>query len=132
MYCSNCGHELLSDQEICPSCFQRVKRPGFFARLFGLGNKPPVQRITKVVKVKQEIVTNQNGERHVYHSLDELPPEMRAKIEEFQKRAAQGQATQTFKVRDASGHEKTYHSLEELPPEMRKMLENIEQKDENS
>ena len=127
MNCPHCGNELLSDQEICPTCFQRVKRPGFWARLFGGGSKPPVSRVIKVTEFKKtEIVTQKDGERRVYHSLEEVPPEMRAKIEEFLTREAGGQASQTIKVRDLSGREQTYHSLEELPPEMRALLKDIQ------
>ena|SRR5437870_262133 len=130
MNCPHCGSELLSDQEICPTCFQRVKRPGFWARLFGSQSQPSASRVIKVMEFKKtEIVTEKNGERRVYHSLDEVPPEMRAKIEEFLTRETQGQASQTIKVRDLSGREQTYHSLEELPPEMRALIQNIPQKD---
>src|SRR6266571_1662177 len=45
MNCPHCGNELLSDQEICPTCFQRVKRPGFWARLFGSGSTPTASRV---------------------------------------------------------------------------------------
>jgi len=83
----------------------------------------------KVTEIKRtEFVTEENGQRRVYHSLEEVPPEMRARIEEFQARAAAGQDKQTFTVTDASGKKRTYHSLDEVPPELRAVIEKVWQK----
>src|SRR5437667_9954656 len=99
MNCPHCGNELLSDQEICPTCFQRVKRPGFWARLFGRQSQPSASRVIKVTEFKKtEIVTQKDGERRADHSLDEVPPEMRATVADFLARQAGGQATRTTEV----------------------------------
>lgn len=69
------------------------------------------------------IVTNKKGERHVYHSLDELPPELRTTVQSALTDAMQGKSSKTFKVRDASGQERTYGSLEEMPAELRALVD---------
>jgi hypothetical protein len=107
-----------------------LKRETFWQKLLGLlGNttRKPTVKISKTVKMN--IVTNTKGERHVYHSLEELPPELKGTVASALAQARQGKTTlttKTFKVRDASGNEHTYSSLEEMPPEFRAIVEKAE------
>jgi hypothetical protein len=73
---------------------------------------------------KVNVVTNQNGERHEYKSLEEVPPELRSTIENALKDASHAsKVTKTFRVRDASGQEHVYHSLDEMPSHLRALVE---------
>jgi hypothetical protein len=127
MNCPRCG-QLVSDTDLsCPHCSVRLKSQGFWSKLLsiftGSGREPRV-RITKTVTVKNmNIVTNTGGERHVYKSLDEVPPEIRASVESALNEATHGNASKTFRVRDASGQEHTYRSLEEMPAHLRALVE---------
>jgi len=102
----------------------------------------------RVVITKKVSVTTMDkaGERHEYHSLDELPPDLQDKVEQMQAEAlselnaspSEGRTatsiyTKTnkisvFKVKDASGNERVYHSLEELPPDIRAAFEKLQNK----
>jgi len=91
--------------------------------------------ITKKVSVT---TVDKAGERHQYHSLDELPPELHDKVEQMQAEALSDLNTSpsdtktnkisVFRVKDASGNERVYHSLDELPPEVRAALEQLQNK----
>jgi len=72
------------------------------------------------------IVTNTKGERHEYHSLEEIPPNLRGTVADALAQASRGKAIKTFKVRDASGKEHTYSSLTEMPAELRAVIEKAE------
>jgi hypothetical protein len=75
---------------------------------------------------KLNIVTNASGERHEYHSLEEVPPELRKVVQDALSETTSGEASKTYKVRDAAGNERTYHSLEEMPPEIRALMERVQ------
>ena len=60
-----------------------------------------------------------------YHSLDEMPPDVRAKAEEMLQSAQPHSRHEQFVVRDSSGSRKVYHSLDEMPPEVRRMFEQV-------
>jgi len=93
--------------------------------------------IRKTVTIK---TTDTKGQKHEYHSLEEVPPELRAEIENLQNEATAKTMTLSasegttdkivtqkkvtvYKIKDASGEERIYHSLEELPPEVRAAIE---------
>jgi hypothetical protein len=85
----------------------------------------------------------EDGEQREYSSMEEVPPEIRSRIEALEKEAAQERCkelsiTETsqagnaitsriirrkdvsvYKIIDDMGVERTYHSLEEMPPEIR-------------
>ena len=65
------------------------------------------------------------GNERIYHSLDEMPPEIRAAFEQTETQTKMtGQKTvSTFKVQDAAGNERIYHSLDEMPAEIRAAFE---------
>jgi hypothetical protein len=144
MNCPDCGERLEQDAQFCPKCFARVEPPGFWRRLFSLftsRKKPrqPLIRIQKTISIK---TTDKDGQQHEYHSLDQVPPEIRAEIEKAESQAFKDALKSTssdgltttisthktisvFKVKDASGNERIYHSLEELPPEIRTAIEQV-------
>ena len=84
--------------------------------------------ITKVTEIRTESIQVQDphtGQITTYGSLDEVPPDIRAKIE--QARAAAGPsvgASHTkIVVKDASGTTRTYDSLEQMPADIRAIYE---------
>ena len=146
MNCPDCGHEVVSEAQYCPKCFTRVEPPTFWQKLLRLfrstdAPRRPIIHIQKTVSIK---TTDKDGQYHEYHSLDEVPPELRKEIEKlaseglkepFRSSSSDGLTTKIttkilstkkaslFKVKDAEGNERTYHSLEELPPEIRAAFE---------
>ena len=148
MNCPACGTPVEKDAQFCPKCYERIEPPSLwekFLRLFQTTGKPrrPLITIKKTVSIK---TTDEHGERHDYHSLEELPPELRAQIEKLESEALkEGLSSSSssddlttkiiskktysvFKVKDGSGNEKVYHSLDELPPEIRAAWEKAQQK----
>jgi uncharacterized protein YrzB (UPF0473 family) len=77
-------------------------------------------------------MVSEDGQLHEYRSVDELPPEEQAAIEQLKSKAvsvAPGLRTTKvtlFKVKDAQGNERIYHSLDELLPEVRAEIEKLE------
>lgn len=96
--------------------------------------------VQKSVKVK---MVGEDGQEHEYSSMEEVPPEIRQKLETLEKEAMEEKGkewsvTETaqsgnaitssvirrkeisvYKIIDESGVERVYHSLEEMPPEIR-------------
>lgn len=136
MNCSQCGLHIPEGAQTCPNCRAPVRRPGFLERLFGrlaaarppAAPRPVIQR-AEITEQRFQIV-DAAGQRGVYHSLEEVPPELRPKIEEALRAAASG-ATPAAKVRitvkDASGQERTYDSAEDMPAEIRALYERARQ-----
>ncbi len=132
MNCPECGNPVAEEERFCRKCYTIIEPPSLWRRFLAMF-QPTIKtrdvQIIKKVVTKQETVTytDPQGQRHVYHSLEEVPPELRAKIEAARAEALKkGQGTsQTFTVRDASGIEHIYHSLEEMPPYIRAMVEQI-------
>lgn len=149
MACPACGNVVAVTDQFCPKCFARLEPPGLWRKILSLfqsSNAPRRPRI--VIKKTVDIrTTDKEGVKHEYHSLDEVPPELR---EEFKKLEAEafnetgpstsitetsreGNTTTShtfiqknvsvYKLRDASGNERIYHSLDELPPEIRAAIE---------
>jgi hypothetical protein len=150
MNCSGCGNPLEKGAQFCPKCFARIEAPTLwqkFCSLFESANKPhrPIININKKVTIR---TTDKDGQQHEYHSIAEVPPELRAEIEkveselkqDFSLSSSDGLTTKIvskktaslFKLRDASGNEKAYHSLEEMPPEIRVAFENAKTKTKES
>ena len=126
MKCPRCDQPIGDTDTSCPHCSAPLKRPGFLQKLLALFRSPgkSTVHVTKTVTVKKlNIVTNTRGERHEYHSLEELPPELRATVQDALNGVTAGKALKTYKVRDASGQEHIYSSLEEMPKELRALVE---------
>jgi len=76
-----------------------------------------------------EISDPVTGETRTYHSMDEIPPEIRKEIADFQDRFANdpgsSQQEGTYTYTDSFGTERTYQSLDEMPPEIRRFFEGV-------
>ena len=142
MNCSDCGELVEQDTQFCPKCFARLEPSGFWARLFsplGGRSKPrrPIIKIQETLSIKTK---DKDGRQHEYHSLDEVPPEIRAEIERLESEAlkttsktlssdgltttiSSEKTVSVFRVKDASGNERVYHSPNELPAETRAAIE---------
>lgn len=140
--CRKCGTVLPEGAGRCPSCLELVKPPGFFQRLFGNKKfrvsfqvntsrepsadfKPGVHRYKTVVQtVKFETLDPATGEKRVYHSLDEMPPEQRERFAKIQAELPEHPVPGAhITVRDADGTVHAYQSMDEVPPQLRKLLE---------
>ncbi len=138
MNCPACGTLVEKDAQFCPKRFARIEPPSLWQRFLGLfrGTGQPRRPLITIKKTVNIRTTNEDGQRHDYHSLKEVPPELRAEIEKLETEAVKeglssassdGLTTKiiskktysVFKVKDASGNERVYHSLDELPPELR-------------
>jgi hypothetical protein len=154
MNCPDCGNPLEKEAQYCPKCFARVEPPTLWRKLlryFQSTNEPrqPIINIKKTVSIN---TTDKDGQRHEYHSLDEVPLELRKEIEQleseglkerFRSSSSDGRTTKittkivstktasVFKVKDAEGNERVYHSLEELPPDIRAAFEQAQKRTTN-
>ncbi len=129
MNCPKCGNPLEENEEFCRKCYEIVPHRSWWERLLlslanrwrGAGGAPSAN---KMFTLKQTFKTSEK----VYHSLDEMPPELRAMVEKAKAEALQSgkSVDQTFTYKDSSGITKTYHSLDEMPPEVRVMFDRIQ------
>jgi len=136
MFCWQCGAEIPEGQNVCPKCYAVVRKPGILRRLW---DRLPGKRVsptgpggTRVAHGRIEVthrtqtvrvVDETTGEQRVYHSLEEAPPEIRARIQSLLSGTPAGQVRRTFTFRDTSGQERTYHSVDDMPPELRAVYE---------
>lgn len=69
------------------------------------------------------------GETKTYDSLDQLPPDRRAEIENAMKTGlnvgAESCVAESYVFKNPDGSDAVYHSLEEMPPDIRKIFESI-------
>jgi hypothetical protein len=147
MNCPDCGYPVEKSLSYCPKCFARTEPQGWWRRflsLLGVGRRSP----DAVIHVDRDIIidtTDEEGQQHEYHSLDEVPPEVRAEIEKLKSEpwkeisrsfSSDGHRTEivrektlsTFKFTDEMGNERLYRSLEEMPPELRAAVEEAERR----
>ena len=136
--CQQCGAEIPEGQNVCPGCYAPVRKPGLLSRLlgslfkprrtgpplYGSGGGPAERRVVRRVQ-KIRIKDGATGEERVYDSLDDLPPEIRERIEAMRADGGPGRAQRTFTFRGADGQERTYHSVEEMPPDVRAVYERL-------
>src|SRR6516165_11678071 len=140
MNCPDCGNPVEKDAQYCPKCFARIEPPTLWQRLLGFLQGKPHRSIVKIKRTVTIKTTDKDGQRHEYHSLDEVPEELRSQIEKLEweglkeslsssslngltSKIIGKKSISVFKVKDASGNERTYHSLDELPPEIRAVWE---------
>ena len=158
MACPACGTTVAVTDQFCPKCFARLEPPSLwrkFLSMFQTSNRAANKPRRHLVTIKKTVdirTTDKDGIKHEYHSLDEVPLEMRAEFEKLESAALgemgaspsatetspEGDATKSrfvfkrnvsmYKVRNASGSERIYHSLEELSPEIRAALEKARNK----
>jgi hypothetical protein len=81
--------------------------------------------ISRVSNIR--VADRATGEERVYDSLDDLPPEIRERIEALRAGGAAGGAQKTFTFKDESGQERVYHSVEEMPPDIRAIYERLKE-----
>lgn len=101
--------------------------------------------LTKVIKKTESFkIIGKSGEQHTYHSLAEVPPELRENCEKLEAQAMKellsGQpsvdaptpaqpgiitrrTSMVIRIKDSTGKVQTYHSLDEMPPEVRAKFE---------
>jgi hypothetical protein len=150
MNCPECGNPVENADKFCPKCYARIEPPGLWRRFLSLF-QPSGKSTAHVFDIKRSVTiktVGKDGERHEYHSLAEVPPELRSEIETLEVDASKEQAdaltaqitdgtrlnfiskksVTVFKIKDASGKERVYHSLEELPPEIRAAVEKAQRK----
>src|SRR5207237_504333 len=87
-----CGARVEEGQENCPACRTRMRKPGWLQRLLtfltagprprGAGTARTVVCINETAKVS--FLDKTTGHRQVFHSLEELPPELRTMIRQAQ------------------------------------------------
>jgi hypothetical protein len=65
------------------------------------------------------------GKRQVFNSFKEVPPEIRAKIEEALAQDKIISKSSSFMFRGPDGHERIFHSLDEMPPDVRAFYERM-------
>ena len=130
MNCPDCGNPLEKGAQFCPKCFARVPPPSLWRRflsLFQTTGQPSrcVVNLNKTVSVK---TTDEDCQQHEYHSLDELPPELRAEVDKLEAGALKEsvKSERTIISRTIDGQRHKYHSLDELPPELRAEVEKLE------
>ena len=152
--CPKCGHVVMVTDQFCSQCGERLDRPSFWKRLgawFQSAARPGPRTVGQRTIVLKKNVTLQSIDKqsvkHVYHSLDEVPPEFRAEFEKLTKEldarpqsesSAVSNETQQpqqetvirenfqeYRFKDETGKEQIYHSLDEMPPETRALFEKL-------
>ncbi len=151
MNCPACGSPVEKDAQFCPKCYGHIEPPSIWRRFLSLFQSSGTPAQTRLVNLKKTVTiktTGPDGQKHEYHSLADVPPEVRAEFEKMQAEAMKEMGNSAvmetsdgamstilkrkdisvFKIKDASGVERTYHSLEELPPEIRAAVEEAQRK----
>jgi uncharacterized Zn finger protein (UPF0148 family) len=139
MNCPECGVPVETGAQFCPQCFARIEPPGLWRRFLALFQSTGPRRIVNLKTTVTVKTTDEAGREHEYHSLSELPPELRAEMEKLETEALKGNMDSTgtdisrteseiYMLKDAAGNERIYHPLEELPPEIRAAVENAQKK----
>jgi|SRR5882724_7520866 len=77
--------------------------------------------VTMKVTARFQVRDPQTGQLTTYSSLDEMPADIRARIE--QARAGAGSPPLTITAIDASGRTRTYDSIEDMPADLRAIYE---------
>ena len=152
MICPKCQAEIAEGDRYCPSCCAPIKPPGLLSRfLTWLGisvslnvqSTGPTDVYTGTLINKSEhieVLDHNTGEKKIYNSLDELPPELRSQLKSMRGEANAGPGLidpntltpgfqvktvvkQRFTYKDPSGRTLTYNSLDEMPLEVRAIFE---------
>ncbi|HUU83146.1 MAG TPA: hypothetical protein VM243_06540 [Phycisphaerae bacterium] len=79
------------------------------------------QRVRRVVRRTRYV------KRDIGKSLDDLPPDIRARVEQMMDRGQTSgtRSHTTIRIRDGSGPEQVYHSVEDMPPDVRRRYESL-------
>ena len=156
MNCPECGNVVATTDQFCSKCYARLEPPSLWRKFLSLfqtasTSSRPLISIKKTINIR---TTDKDGVRHEYHSLDDLPPEVREEIKQLESEAMNEAGPSTavsetsregnvmksrfiskknvsiYKIKDAAGNEQTYHSLDEMPPELRAAIEKATDKTE--
>ena len=83
-----------------------------------------VTRVTEIRNERFQVQDSQTGKTTTYGSLDELPPDIRAKFEHARASAGPVAPHHTkIVIKDASGTTRTYDSVEQMPADIRAIYE---------
>ena len=124
MLCPECRSQVADGQESCPECRFQIRKPGLLRRLrdfFSGANTKTL--VTSRTLENVTFVDTATGKRQVFNSFDEVPSEIRAKIQEAQAQGGIVSQKSSVVFRGVDGQE--YYSLEEMPPDIRAMYEQI-------
>lgn len=126
--CPKCAAHLPEGAHNCPACGASLSPPGFWQRLFSRGTPPTISttRTTQFSTQQIKVQDPKTGEVRVYGSLEEVPPEIRAQIEQAMQQADRTTPTTKITVTDSSGTTRTYNSVEEMPEDLRKLYERVQ------
>ena len=149
MNCPDCGNPVEKDAKFCPKCYARIEPPSLWQRLISLLQnlaKPGLNR-SQDRKTVTITTVDRDGNRHDYHSVDEVPLGMRSQIEKLESDVMKEQVNlfspgcwrnpqaspessfgkiSIYKFKDAAGQEHVYHSLDELPPKIQEALRRLQ------
>jgi hypothetical protein len=107
MDCPHCGALLPEDQKTCPACGGQARKRGFWRWLWQFLLRALTSRIKVTTKLEKFTFINQEpGKEQKFYSIDELPAELRVKVEEAR----------------ATGQVQMLH-MEHIPPELRAKME---------
>src|SRR5690242_6829493 len=88
MTCPDCGSPVENQAQFCPKCFARIEPPTFWQKILRLfQDRNPARRPMITIKKSVSITTDKDGQHHEYHSLNEVPPELRQEIEKLESEA---------------------------------------------
>jgi zinc-ribbon domain len=124
MLCPECGSQVADGQKSCPECHFQIPKPGLLRRLRDFFGGSRIKTFTTSRMLENLIfVDRTTGKRQVFNSLDEVPAEIRAKIQEAQAKGGIISRKSSVVFMGSDGQE--YHSLDEMPPQIRAMYEQV-------
>ena len=124
MFCPECGSQVDDEQENCPECRFQIRKPGLLRRLRNFfGGSSTKTFITSRMLENVTFIDTATGKRQVFNSFDEVPSDIRAKIQEAQTKGGIISQKSSVIFRGADGQE--YHSLEDMPPGIRAIYEQV-------
>src|SRR5690348_16226095 len=88
MICLKCGAQIPGSLDRCPNCWSAVPRQGWLGwilRSLGLGASSalPLGTQTTIIRTERiEVTDPKTGQVRVYNSLNDLPADLRDKIEQ--------------------------------------------------
>lgn len=92
MVCPKCGNVVAVANQFCSKCYERLEKPSFWRRLgawFRSAFKPGTHTI--VIRNSEDFQTiDRQNAKHVYRSLDEVPPDVRERFEKLKAEMTNG------------------------------------------
>ncbi len=150
MNCPDCSSPVEKDAKFCPKCYARIEPPSLWQRLISPLQAPtkPGLHVLNTEKTVTITTLDREGNRHEYHSVDEVPLGMRSQIEKLESEVIKERVGlfsleppvqaedqpgiiirknfTAYKFKDAAGQEHVYHSLDELPPKIQEALRRLQ------